>query len=97
MKLLKNKYLTEKNYHILETVSALGISLLTKELLKKAWKKVMKTPPPENPYSTEASIKEVILFSVSLAVVSTSIKLLTKNKFAQQWEKLDGKLPKELS
>ncbi|MBK6265979.1 DUF4235 domain-containing protein [Marivirga sp. S37H4] len=96
-KLIKKKYLSKKNYQVLETISALGISLLTKELVKKGWKKITKTPPPENPYSTEASVREVILFSVSLALVSTSIKLLTRSKFAKQWDKLEGELPKNLS
>lgn len=97
MKLKKNKYLTEKNFETFEAVAAFGISFLTKELVKKGWEKITKTPPPENPYSTKASVKEVILFSVSLALVSTSIKLLTRGALAKQWDKLEGNLPKRLT
>ncbi len=96
MKIKKNKYLTESNFDSLEAFAALGISFLTKELVKKGWEKITKTPPPENPYSTKASAKEVILFSMSLALVGTSIKLLTRGALAKQWDKMDGKLPKRL-
>lgn len=97
MKFKKNKYLTENNYDSLETVAAFGISYLAKELVKKGWKKITKTPPPENLYSSKVSAKEVILFSMSLALVSTSIKLLTRGALAKQWDKLDGKLPERLA
>ncbi len=97
MKPIKKKYLTENRFKALEFIAAFGISFLAKELVKKGWKKVVKTPPPDNPYSSVASIKEVILFSVSLALVSTSIKLLTRHKLAKQWDKMDGDLPQELN
>lgn len=97
MQLKKNKYLTESNYDSLETIAAFGVSYLAKELVKKGWAKVTKTPPPENLYSSKVSAKEVILFSVSLALVSTSFKLLTRGVLAKQWDKLDGKLPERLT
>ncbi|WP_296621655.1 DUF4235 domain-containing protein [Marivirga sp.] len=97
MNFKKNKYLTESNYNSVETIAAVGISYLAKELVKKGWKKITKTPPPENLYSSKVSAKEVILFSVSLALVSTSIKLLTRRTLAKQWDKLDGHLPERLT
>jgi hypothetical protein len=96
MKLKKNKYLTESNFDTLETLAAFGISFLAKKLVKKGWEKITKTPPPENPYSAKVSAREVILFSVSLALVTTSIKLLTRGALAKQWDKLEGELPKRL-
>lgn len=92
----KNEQLTSKRFEILELIAAFGISLVAKELVKKGWEKTTQTPAPENPYSSRASVKEVILFSVSLALVSTGIKLLTRNKLAKQWDKMGGDLPKTL-
>ncbi|WKK77317.2 DUF4235 domain-containing protein [Marivirga salinae] len=97
MQLRKNKYLTESNYDSLETLAAFGISFLAKELVKKGWKKFTKTPPPESLYSSKVSAKKVILFSMSLALVSMSIKLLTRELLAKEWDKLDGKLPERLT
>ncbi len=97
MNLKKNKYLTKNNYETVETIAAFGISYLAKKLVKKGWEKVTKTPPPENLYSSKVIAREVILFSVSLALVSTSIKLLTRRLLAKQWDNLDGKLPDRLT
>ncbi|HET8860067.1 DUF4235 domain-containing protein [Marivirga sp.] len=96
MELQKKKYLTEGNYEIIETFAAFGISYLAKELVKKGWEKVTKTPPPDNLYSSKMIAKEVLLFSLSLAVVSTSIKLLTRGVLATQWDKFDSELPERL-
>lgn len=97
MQLQKNKYLTKSNYETIETFAAFGISYLAKELVKKGWTKITKTPPPDNLYSSKMIAKEVILFSVSLALVSTSIKLLTRGTLAKQWDKLNGELPERLT
>ncbi|GAA5034340.1 hypothetical protein GCM10011506_27590 [Marivirga lumbricoides] len=96
MTLINKKYLTKRNYQVLETVSAVGISFLTKELVKKSWQKITRQQPPENPYSNESSLKEVILFSISLAVVGTTFKLIARDKFAKAWKELDGELPEYL-
>lgn len=96
MTLINKKYLTKRNYQVLETISAVGISFLTKELVKKGWQKVTHQHAPENPYSKESNLKEVILFSISLAVVGTTFKLIARDKFAKAWESLDGELPEYL-
>ncbi|WP_019038264.1 DUF4235 domain-containing protein [Psychroflexus tropicus] len=89
-------YLTEKNFEVVSLVAAFGMSLLAKEVLKTTYEKTTDTPAPDHPSSAQHNLKDVLMFSVGLALVSTGVKLLTKHKIAKHWKKNEGKLPQHL-
>jgi len=89
-------YLTEKNFEVVSLVAAFGMSLLAKQVIKSTYEKTIEAKAPDHPSSTQHSLKDVVLFSVGLALVSTGVKLLTKHKIAKHWKKNEGELPQHL-
>lgn len=97
MSKIKKKHLSSRNYEVIEAIAAFGLSFLVKEMVNKGYEKITQKPAPENPNDSHSGLKEVIIYSLCLAVVSTGVKLLVRGGIANKWENLKGDLPKRLS
>ncbi|MTI20994.1 DUF4235 domain-containing protein [Fulvivirga sp. RKSG066] len=94
---MSNTYLTKRNYAIAAGITAFALSSAAKYIVKKSYKKITGNEAPQNPEVKHADLKEVVLFSVGLALVSATVKTIGRKYFAKQWTALDGELPKHLS
>ncbi len=92
----KHSKLSKRNYSVLESALTIGLSFLAKELIKKSWEKVTDKPAPENPESDKNDLKEVIVFTMSVALIGAAVKLITRSNLSKRWDKLGGELPKKL-
>jgi len=91
-----NKYLTQKNYLIAVTASAFIVSKVIKTVIKKSYGKYRGEEPPENPEQTNASLSEVLIFSLGTALIGATAKIMVRKLLAKKWRDHGGELPAHL-
>lgn len=91
------KYLTAKRYDLVSKAVSIIVTIVVKSLAKKGWKMFSFKKPPLNPQNKYSSTKEVLAFSIGMAILTAVSKVFARQGLSKGWSELDGRLPSQVS
>lgn len=87
----------DKVWNGVAAVSAIAAVRLSKPLVERAWRMVLRRDPPGNPAAEDVAWRDALLWALVAGAVVGVVRLIAQRAAAGAWAKARGSYPRALS